>query len=250
MTDSILIPARFNGPPRSANGGYACGIAARASTHGAAEVSLRVPPPVDHPLRLERDAERVTLYDGDELIAHSEPATVDVALPEPVTLAEAEKAAAGFDFDRYRAQHVFPGCFTCGPDRAAGDGMRLFPGKVDRPESIVAWPWQPDSSLPTHEGALDPAIAWAALDCPSGWAWYYEPRPRPHVLGRLAAEVHRLPEPGERTVVAGWQLGSTGRKARSAAAVWSAAGELLAVGSATWIELSEEQFERFRGSVS
>ena len=49
----VLIPRRFNGPPASANGGYACGLIARY-VGGPADVSLRSPPPLDTALELER----------------------------------------------------------------------------------------------------------------------------------------------------------------------------------------------------
>ncbi len=250
MNETVTIAGRFIGPPRSANGGYACGITARACTHGTAETSLRVPPPVERPMRVERGDDSACVYDGDTLIAQARPATVDVDLPMPVTPAEAKDAADHFDHAAYRAMHYFPTCFTCGPDRAEGDGLRLFPGKVNRPEPMIAWAWTPDPSLPQEDGELDPLILWAALDCPSGWATYYSRDPHPHVLGSLAARIERLPEPGEPTVVAGWPISDDGRKERSASAIWSADGELLAVGAATWIALTEEQFARFRGSVS
>lgn len=250
MNDTVTIAGRFIGPPRSANGGYACGITARACTHGTAQTSLRVPPPVERPMRVELSEDSATLYDGDTLVAHASPATVDVDLPTPVTPVEAKDAAESFDHDAYRAMHYFPTCFTCGPDRADGDGLRLFPGKVDRPEPMIAWPWTPDPSLPREDGGLDPLILWAALDCPSGWATYYSRDPHPHVLGSLATRIERLPEPGEPTITAGWPISDDGRKERSASAIWSADGELLAVGAATWIALTEEQFAQFRVAVS
>src|SRR5918996_2619259 len=46
----VMIPARFNGPPATANGGYTCGLVARLLGVDA-EVTLRRPPPLDRPLR-------------------------------------------------------------------------------------------------------------------------------------------------------------------------------------------------------
>ena len=46
MSDSVTIPARFNGPLDSGNGGYSAGALA-ALLDGAAEVSLRRPVPLD-----------------------------------------------------------------------------------------------------------------------------------------------------------------------------------------------------------
>lgn len=247
---TVSIGKRFNGPPASANGGYTCGITAIALTGGPAEARLRVPPPIERPLRIEVNEEGSALYDEGSVVAQAGPAEVDVDVPDPVTLADAEDAAERFDIDAYHSVHYFPGCFTCGPARAPGDGLRLFPGRVDRPDTIVAWPWTPDKSLPGSGGRIDPVIMWAALDCPSGWSWYHERDAEPHVLGSLAARIHRLPEPGERTVVAGWPIGLDGRKGYAASAIWSGDGELLALGKATWIKLTPAQFEQFRVSVS
>ncbi len=56
-----------------------------------------------------------------------------------------------------------------------------------------------------------PELVWAALDCPSGWA--VDDFQREGVLlGRMAAEIDRLPEPGEPHVVLGWRVGEDGRK--------------------------------------
>ena len=41
---TMTIPRRFCGPPNSGNGGYVCGTLARCIP-GAAEVTLRAPPP-------------------------------------------------------------------------------------------------------------------------------------------------------------------------------------------------------------
>ena len=45
ITDCLEIPGRFNGPPGTAHGGFACGAIARY-VDGPAEVSLRSPPPL------------------------------------------------------------------------------------------------------------------------------------------------------------------------------------------------------------
>ena len=45
----------------------------------------------------------------------------------PGPWAEARGAASRFAGHH---DHPFPGCFVCGTERAAGDGLRLFPGPV------------------------------------------------------------------------------------------------------------------------
>jgi len=43
---TMTIPRRFRGPPNSGNGGYVCGMLARQIA-GAAEITLRAPPPLE-----------------------------------------------------------------------------------------------------------------------------------------------------------------------------------------------------------
>ena len=69
LPETLTIPARFNGPPGSANGGYTCGRVAQLVGAEEVEVSLRKPPPLDQPLEVVRDGERVELRDGDTLVA-------------------------------------------------------------------------------------------------------------------------------------------------------------------------------------
>lgn len=239
------IPERFHGPPRSGNGGYACGITA-ALLVGPAEVSLRLPPPLERPLVLTSTDGRSTLRDGDAVVAEAVETSAPIATPDPITLDEARAAAAEFDVDSYHAKHPFPGCFTCGPAREPGDGLRMFPGRIDRPTPTIAWPWSPDPSLPQRDGALDPTILWAALDCPSGLAWIHSDADRgPSVLGTLAAQIHRPLAPSEQAVVGGWVIDISGRKVRSGSAIWTADGEVVAAARAVWLELTAEQFARF-----
>ncbi len=44
--EMVVIERRFRGPADSGHGGYTCGLLAR-EIPGAAEVSLRVPPPLE-----------------------------------------------------------------------------------------------------------------------------------------------------------------------------------------------------------
>jgi len=56
------------------------------------------------------------------------------------------------------------------------------------------------------------------------------------VLGRMTAEIARLPEEGEKCVVISWPLGEDGRKLFAGTALFAAGGELLAVARQTWIQ--------------
>jgi len=228
MSESITIPRRFCGPPDSANGGYSAGALARY-VDGPAEVTLRRPPPLGRPLRVEREEDRVMLHDGDDLVAEASPTTFDLDVPRPV---EPETAAAASLTSAFRnlATHPFPTCFTCGPSREEGDGLRLFAGRVPGTDAFAAL-WTPDE--------VDDEIVWAALDCPSCAVIYLDDdRPPPHVLGRIAVRIDRPPVAGAPHVVMSWPRGHDGRKVHSASAIYDPGARLCAVARATWIRLA------------
>ncbi|MDX1658705.1 MAG: hypothetical protein R3343_07790 [Nitriliruptorales bacterium] len=249
MAETIVLERRFLGPPGSANGGYACGVTAEPISDGPVTATLRRPPPLDRPLQRVEVGDGIELRDGEALITVAEPGQLDLELPEIVTLDAARAARAAFDVSEYAAGHPFPACFTCGPERDPGDGLRIFPGRIARDYPMIAWPWRPDAAFAAGDGKLPVPVIWAALDCPSGLSRVHEgTTPTPHVLGRMTAEVYRRPAPGEQLVAAGWELGEEGRKRFSGSVLWSADGEVLAANRAVWILLSEEQAAAFKGS--
>ena len=67
-------------------------------------------------------------------------------------------------------QHLLPMCFVCGPDRAPGDGLRLFAGPLARQDTVIfAVPWTPDSSLAAADDLVAPEFVRSVLDCPTGY---------------------------------------------------------------------------------
>jgi hypothetical protein len=220
--ENIVIRARYAGPDGSGNGGYACGRVAQLVDASTVEVTLRLPPPLERPLTVERDDGRVRVLDGDALVAEGAPAA-DLGLDPPgVSWAQAEEATArytGFE------EHDFPRCFVCGPLRGPGDGLRIFPGGVE--PGIVAAPWV------AREVA--PEIVWASIDCAGAYAAGF-PNRGSVVLGRMTGHVERLPEDGEPCVVVGWAIGEDGRKLHAGTALLGANGAPCAVSRQTWIE--------------
>ncbi len=233
---SITIPARYCGPAASGNGGYTCGRLA-AGLRPPVEVTLRQPPPLDRPLTVLRSPNGLVLRDGDMPVAEARHVSLELEPPACPGLGAATAAAA-----RYRGheQHAFPGCFVCGPDRSAGDGLRLFAGEVAG-EELVACPWKPDASLADAAGVVQPEFIWAALDCPGAWAWLSD-LDRPLVLGRLAARIDSPVMAGAPHIVGGWRLGHEGRKYFSGSTIWRADGTVCALARATWIEIDPERF--------
>lgn len=233
MPESITIAPRFSGPRASGHGGYVCGVVAGLLS-GPAEVTLRRPPPLGRPLPVRRlDDGGVELRDGEVVVAHGTPAIVEPEVPEPVTLDQAVAAARAYHGFR---QHTFPTCFACGPDRAEGDGLRIFPGVVPG-RGLVAAPWVPDVSLADDTGRVRAEFVWAALDCPSGWAVILLTTEGSFLLGRLGVRSLGPVGAGERCVVVGWPGPGEGRKWAAGAALLSERGEVRAVASALWIRL-------------
>ncbi|GAA2682067.1 hypothetical protein [Actinoplanes palleronii] len=214
----MRIPARFNGPPGSGNGGWSAGVfAAAAPGSGIRQVTLRLPPPLEADLEVRDDL----VYAGSSLIA--ELADVPDAGPgvDPVGWDTAVTAAR--DYPGFTA-HPFPTCFVCGPERAEGDGLRIFPGPL--PDGRTAAPW----TVPDEVSA---PLLWAALDCPGGWTAITPGQA--YVLGRIAVALATLPEPGAHCVITGAVVELTGRKALVDSAVHGPDGQRLAVARATWI---------------
>jgi hypothetical protein len=230
MLAPLTIARRFRGPRTSANGGYAAGLLAQAVRAPAVEVTLRLPPPLERPLRVSRDGERLLLHDGDALVAEARPGDPAVAPPAPLTFAAAEEAARSAggwgapDFDE---------CFVCGT-RPEGDGLEIHAGRVPGREGLVATTWVAKD--------VRPEIVWAAIDCPGAYALRGDGRGEP-LLARITARIDRLPEEGEPCVVIGWPLDADGRKRHAATALYGADGEPLAVSRQLWIEPRRETLE-------
>jgi hypothetical protein len=229
---TVMIDGRFHGPPNSGNGGYVCGLVGNFMADDA-EVILRQPPPLVKPLTILYEGEIVRLLDGETLVAEGYPCQWQLDVPAPPTLAEAETAAAHYFTPE---QHLLPTCFVCGPARNEGDGLRIFASPVNG-RDLVAAPWQPDASLAGANRLVKPEFLWAALDCPGGLAVVKHIGFRPIVLGKLAAHLERSVLVGERYVVMGWMMKADGRKFEAGTAVFTASGDLCALGKATWITL-------------
>jgi hypothetical protein len=248
----LRVPARFCGPPGVANGGFASGSLA-ALLGGAAEVTLRRPVPLDRPLPVRGDGDgTVVVEDGSLLIAEARPTKVPVELVAVSAAVTSEAAEAAAGRSRYYDDPVFPGCFVCGPARTAGDGLRVFPGRVAG-RALWAAPWTPDTTVGDVDGRVRPEVVWAALDCPSGIAASDAadmPAGTAVVLGRMAATVGGLPRPGDRCRVVAWPLAGDGRKLRAGSALLGSDGEVLAAATTVWIIVARRAVAASAGAGS
>ena len=239
MMAPLVIAPRFCGPPGSGNGGYVCGLIA-ARLDGQAEITLRAPPPLATPMTVERQAGgSVRIRHGHTLIAEGTclPGGLDVEPPGPVPLSEARAAGARSRLRAHPDDHPFPSCFVCGPHRRPGDGLRILVGPVAG-RDLSADVWYPDDSLARQDGYLRPEFVWAALDCSGAIGAIGDAPGAPaYLLGRLSARQTGPVKTGEPHVVAGWRLAEDGRKLLAGSALFTAAGQLVALARATWIRL-------------
>ena len=244
---SIIIDRRYCGPPNSGNGGYVCGRLA-GHVSGGAEVTLRAPPPLDRLLDVvAADDGSWELRDSATLVATGRPAVVELARLEKASFDEASAAELLTPVKPH--EHPLPTCFVCGPARARGDGLRIFPGPLMRQcqnaSSVYAATWTPDPRLAAEDGLIAPEFLWSALDCPTGYASSHDRESgsydrTPILLGRMSARIEARPRPGERCVITAWETGRDGRKRVAEAALHGETGTVLAVARATWIAVDRE----------
>lgn len=231
MPDSLTVPATFNGPQRSGNGGYAAGALA-AFIGEPAEVSLRSPVPLDTELQVVAEADgSVRMLDGETLVCEGRAVSeLGIEVPEPVSVDEA-RAATG----RYRglSDGEFCRCFVCG--RARDDSFGVFAGEVDG-RGLVASTWTPPAWAEGEDGRVRSELIWAVLDCPTYFASHMEGELSAAMLARMTAEVVAPVATGAEHVVIGWPIEIDGRKHHAGSAVFSAGGELLAAARALMIE--------------
>lgn len=225
----VRIDRRFNGPPGSGNGGYFAGLLARELGGSEIVVTLRRPAPLDEDLSIESADGQASLHHGEQLLAVAERAAITFDVPAPPSLDEARAAETRFKPHR----HLYPGCFVCGPDRAPGDGWRIFPARTG--EESVAASWTAATEFADADGQVRPEFVWAALDCPGYFA--VEDSAGLALLGRIAVRIDAPVPAGEPLIVQGWGQGSDGRKHRAGTALHDASGRLLAVADQLWVSL-------------
>jgi hypothetical protein len=198
---------------------------------GSSLVRLEVPPPLDAEMLVQESGSSVELVQGASVVARARPAVMSLDIPAAPTFAEAEAAARSYR--GFRA-HPFPGCFVCGPERAAGDGLRIFAGPLR--SGVVACPWVPDASLGDGKGRVRTEFIWSVLDCPGAFSFEF-PEKTAVLLGEMAASQRGAVSVGERYIVVGWELARDERRHFTGTAVFSESGECRACARATWFEL-------------
>lgn len=242
---TLVIDQRYCGPPDSANGGYTCGRLAEYIP-GPATVRLMKPPPLGRRLDVVRLGHQLELRHGEDIIARAWPGGPEIEVPAAPSLqsASARRAHyAGLD------ESIFPTCFVCGIAREDGDGLRIHAGRDPQAEAVrgdlggqpsghVACDWTPHSSFCGEGGTVPAHLIWAALDCPSGWAFLSD-GDEIALLGEFSAHIQEALHCGLAYIVAGWEVSRERRKRLTGSAIYALDGRPLAWARATWIVVAD-----------
>jgi hypothetical protein len=232
----VTVPMQFNGPPTSGNGGWVCGLLAeewrRRLGPGVVTSTLLQPPPLDTTLTWEQesDGQLHLMTAGGAIIGTAAPGTFADAPAPRVSAQEAVVGAAAYPGHEH---HPFDRCFTCGPVRDEGDGLRIFSGPIG--DNRSAAPWTVHESFGHDDGLVSEPVTWAALDCPGGWTAGFPDTVL--LLGRMTAEVTRRPVAGETLLATGWLRREDGRKRHTSTALYTTDGDLVGRSEQIWISV-------------
>ncbi|MFZ4066855.1 MAG: hypothetical protein ACOYKF_04870 [Phenylobacterium sp.] len=234
----IVIAQRFCGPPTSGNGGYCAGLLAR-DMPGPTTAVLKARIPLDIVLDLKTGPQGAIISGpSGEVIGEARPDPAFI-LPEPPPPPSWEEALAAEARHIGIGQRFHPICFSCGPERGEGDGLRIFAGQVAGADAgQLACTWTPHANFADADGLTPVEVIWAALDCPGYFAWVVREGRHGALLGTMTGEVLRRPRAGEPCIVSAWPLERSGRKETAGVALFSAEGELLASAHQVWIVMT------------
>ena len=251
MQSSIVIEAKFRGPPNSGNGGYISGAfadhlaAPKGGAGKAVQVTLRAPTPLDEEMQvIGVDAEHLEVKQGDLLIAQAERVELSVDVPKPPSFAAAAAAVKDSLALQPGLNSLVPGglgfhpiCFCCGADVDAKEGLRVFAAPVEGFDGVAA-AWQADAGFADEDGFLPSAVIWAALDCPGQFAFMNDGI-RTGLLGRMTAQIFQPVTAFDQIVIIGWCMSIEGKKHFAGTAMFNQQGECCAVSKQVWIGRDE-----------
>jgi hypothetical protein len=246
MQESIIVPARFRGPPESGNGGYVAGVVAEcfgneASADAAVEVTLRAPTPLDREMTVLRAEDgSVQLVLGETLIAEARQTELSLEIPTPPSFAAALAARSNSPsfFENINpllpeGTGFHPICFCCGADVAPNEGLHVYAAPVAGFDGVAA-AWQPSVEFADSDGLLPNPILWAALDCPGQFA-YLVGGIRTGMLGRMTGKILKPAQVDQELTVIGWRIEVERMKHFAGTALFDESGDLCGYSRQVWI---------------
>ena len=225
---SIVIPARFEGPSGSGQGGW---TARHLASHldVLSTYAFRSHIPLETALTVDRDRSAL-IGPAGELVIDAAPWTPDVPETPPVSIDEAADARARFT--RFLDPNPVPDCFSCGsrPDSMGVHASPLGDGRFATDWTVPDWAEDPLSAS---------AALWAALDCTAAFYVCFSHDHRPAFTVQYAVVEYRPVSAGETLAIVGWNgdyaSSWDGRKRGATSAAFDASGARVAAARSFWV---------------
>ena len=228
MTNAAPVDARFDGIPGFTQGGWLAGRVA-ALIGPEAEVRLLRPFRSGRSLLVERTEGGARALSDGEVVAEGRAWSEPITAPPPPSVEHALRASEAYPGFR---DHPFPSCYCCGPQRADGDGLRIFPGPLG--QGVLAAHFTPRAPHCDAQGQATVETLWSASDCPALWALMHAEPPgtgRCVVTGTLALRQLGPVRRDEPHAIVSWKTAESGRRLHAAVAFFGPDGTLRAVGT-------------------
>lgn len=228
----LYLTADQCGPDGLGNGGLVAGMLAE-HLGGEAQVVLHRPVPVERRLAVGMPEPGRVELSGDALLATAlrlRSGAAASAFPPSLRLDRCRPMAA------LCAEHPFPRCMVCGPERSDARALRILP--LEWRPGVVAAPWAVPG-IACADGLVCAPYLWAALDCPGAWAIASLQGPGRMVLGQFTVRIVRRPTAGEALLIVGRARGACGRRRYAETAIYDSARDVVAWGAATWVMLED-----------
>jgi hypothetical protein len=224
----FIVPARFEGAPGRAQGGYAAGLLHDGRPR---RVWFRAAVPLDLELDVTDDDGAISVTLDDRLVLESHPVDpLDDPVP-PVAMDEAIAGRARVESAGY--PDLIAACYSCGTVEGT---LRTHPGPVDGSDVWAAPIVYPDWAA-TDDSVVDPTHVWAVVDCAPGYPVAFGSGTRLAFTGWLSVHLRSAVEPGRPLVVVATADPWEGRKRSARSALWTEDGELVAVAESLWIAI-------------
>lgn len=238
---TIVIDKAYNGPDKSANGGYVSGLLASVlPKDNACKVRLIRPIPLETPMKIEYSKKAAYLYLNGEQVGEAQSCELErtrPARPNDTVIFRASKKPIDSSYDFLRR------CYVCGVERDQHQGLNIHPGYISGRDDQVACFFETTSDMAGANNTVKDVHLWCALDCPGYFACAAG---KPALLGSMTGQIFAPVKAGDTLRIHAWTKSSSGRKHNTGVALYDIDGELVALSDQIWIEVSSDIFDKLK----